>query len=113
MVTLPGAIAEAAALFAGTSVDDLLILAVLSASSRATGRPRRWEIWAGQYAGIGVLIAVFAIGVGVWCLAGWWLVSHHRVAGILRDHGQWIVPAVYLLVSVYIFWKTGAFSHLR
>lgn len=201
METLPAAIADAAVLFAGTSVDDLLILAVLSASSRATGRPRRWEIWAGQYAGIGVLvavslaaarglelipqgwlwllgllplglgvsklaaalrarrrgepapvaapgglpgvvgltisnggdniaawapffaaggtggvtitIAVFAMGVAVWCLAGWWLVSHHRVAGILRDRGQWIVPAVYLLVSVYIFWKTGAFSHLR
>ena len=201
METLPAAIADAAVLFAGTSVDDLLILAVLSASSRATGRPRRWEIWAGQYAGIGVLaavslaaarglelipqgwlwllgllplglgasklaaalrarrrgepapvaapgglagvvgltisnggdniaawapffaaggtggvtvtIAVFAIGVAVWCLAGWWLVSHHRVAETLRDRGQWIVPAVYLLVAVYIFWKTGAFSHLR
>jgi cadmium resistance protein CadD (predicted permease) len=177
------------------------VLAVLSASSRAAGRPRRWEVWAGQYAGTAVLVAVslaaargldlvprgwlwllgllplalgawklaaaararrrgeqapaaaagglpgvtglvianggdnvaayapffaaggsggvavtvavFAVGVAVWCLLGSWLVSHHRVAGLLRDRGQWLVPAVYLLVAVYIFWKTGAFSHLR
>jgi cadmium resistance protein CadD (predicted permease) len=33
MATLPGAIADAAALFAGTNVDDLVVLAVLSAFS--------------------------------------------------------------------------------
>jgi cadmium resistance protein CadD (predicted permease) len=201
MATLPGTIADAAALFAGTNVDDLVVLAVLSASSRATGRPQRWEIWAGQYAGTGVLVAVslaaargldliprgwlwllgllplalgawklaaavrarrrgeqapaaapgglpgvtglvisnggdnlaayapffaaggsggvtvtivvFAVGVAVWCLLGSWLVSHHRVAELLRSRGQWLIPAVYLLVAGYIFWKTGAFSHLR
>ena len=41
-----GTAAAAAALFAGTNVDDMVVLAVLSGSSRATGRPRRWEIWA-------------------------------------------------------------------
>src|SRR5262249_27500519 len=54
----PAPAAAAAALFAGTNVDDMVVLAVLSGSSRATGRPRRWEIWAGQYAGIAVLVAV-------------------------------------------------------
>ena len=43
-----GTAAAAAALFAGTNVDDMVVLAVLSGSSRATGRPRQWEIWAGQ-----------------------------------------------------------------
>jgi cadmium resistance protein CadD (predicted permease) len=51
MATLPNAIADAAVLFAGTNVDDLAVLAVLSASSRAAGRPRRWEIWAGSTSG--------------------------------------------------------------
>jgi cadmium resistance protein CadD (predicted permease) len=201
MATLPDAIADAAVLFAGTNVDDLVVLAVLSASSRATGRPRRWEIWAGQYLGVAALvavslaasrgleliprgwlwllgllplalgagklaaavrarrrgeqapaaapgglpgvtvlvisnggdnlaayapffaaggtggvtvtIAVFAAGVAVWCLSGSWMVSHHRVAELLRSRGQWVIPAVYLLVALYIFWKTGAFSGIR
>lgn len=200
MDTLPASVAEAAGLFAGTNADDLIVLAVLSASARATGRPRRREIWAGQYAGIavllgvsvaagrglhliphgwlwlpgllplglglgklaaalrarhrgerapapvpgglpgvagltisnggdniaayapvfaaggigtGVVVAVFAVGVAVWCLAGWWLVSHHRVAEIVRDRGHWIVPAVYVLLAVYIFWRTGLFGRMR
>jgi cadmium resistance protein CadD (predicted permease) len=200
VAALPETIAAAAALFAGTNVDDLIVLAVLSASSRAAGYPRRWEIWAGQYLGFGVLlavslaaarglrliphgwlwllglvplglglgkllatllarrrgepppaavpgglaglaaltitnggddvaayapvfaaggigagvtIAVFAVGVAVWCLAGWWLVSHHRVAEIVRDRGHWIVPAVFVLVAVYIFWQTGLFGSTR
>jgi cadmium resistance protein CadD (predicted permease) len=200
VAALPETIAAAAALFAGTNVDDLIVLAVLSASARATGHPRRWEIWAGQYLGFGVLLAVslaaarglrliphgwlwllglvplglglgkllaallarrrgepppaavpgglaglaaltitnggddvaayapvfaaggigtgvtlavFAVGVAVWCLAGWWLVSHHRVAEIVRDRGHWIVPAVFVLVAVYIFWQTGLFGSTR
>jgi len=53
--SLPAQIGAAAVLFAGTNVDDLVVLSLLSASSRAAGRPRRWEIWVGQYAGIAVL----------------------------------------------------------
>lgn len=47
----------AAVLFAGTNVDDIVVLTALNASSRAAGRPRRWHIWAGQYAGFTVLVA--------------------------------------------------------
>lgn len=47
----------AAVVFAGTNVDDLLILTVLFVATRTAGRPRRWQIVAGQYAGITVLIA--------------------------------------------------------
>jgi cadmium resistance protein CadD (predicted permease) len=48
----------AVVLFAATNVDDIVVLTVLSISSRASGQPRRWHIWAGQYAGLAVLIAV-------------------------------------------------------
>ncbi len=48
----------AVALFAATNADDIVVLTVLSISSRAVGQPRRWHIWAGQYAGFAVLIAV-------------------------------------------------------
>jgi len=198
MDTLPATAAAAALLFAGTNVDDIVVLAVFNASSRASGEPKRWQIWAGQYAGITVLVAVslaaargltlipqhwiwllgllplglglyklagairarrsgqqasvaaargllgvtgitianggdnlaaytpvfatistsaaaitlavFAVGVAVWCLVGAWLVSHHRVTDGLSRWGHWIIPAVYILIGVYIFQKTGALS---
>ena len=195
MGTLPATVAAAAALFAGTNIDDMIVLSVLSASSRATGHPRRREIWAGQYAGMAVLvtvslaagrglariphgwiwllallplglgagklaaairarrrggqapvaapgglpgvagltisnggdnvaayapvfatisagaaavtIAVFAAGIALWCLTGSWLVSHHRVTGLVQRYGHWLIPAVYVLVGLYILMKTG------
>ena len=48
----------AAGVFAGTNVDDLIVLTVLFLAARASGRPRRGHIWAGQYAGIAVLVLV-------------------------------------------------------
>jgi cadmium resistance protein CadD (predicted permease) len=65
---LPGTAAAAAGVFAGTNVDDLVVLTVLFLSARASGRPRPWQIWAGQYAGIAVLVAVSvlaALGLGL------------------------------------------------
>lgn len=61
-------IVTAVAVFAGTNLDDLLVLTVLFLSSRATGRPSVAKIWAGQYLGIGALIAasiVLAMGLAV------------------------------------------------
>jgi cadmium resistance protein CadD (predicted permease) len=55
---LYGTAAAAIGLFAGTNVDDLIVLTVLFLAARATGRPRPWQIWAGQYAGIGALVLV-------------------------------------------------------
>jgi cadmium resistance protein CadD (predicted permease) len=198
MDTLLATAGAAAGLYAGTSIDDMVVLVVLNASSRATGRPGRWHIWAGQYAGTAVLVivslaaalglaqvprhwvgllgllplglgfgklviairahragrqastvaakglpgvigitvanggdnlaaytpgfatisrsatavtlAVFAAGVAVWCLAGSWLVSHHRVTEVIRSWGHWIIPAVYILIGLYIFEKTGVLT---
>jgi cadmium resistance protein CadD (predicted permease) len=199
--SLPATISTAVVLFAGTNTDDMMVLAVLSASWHATGRPRRWEIWAGQYIGIAILVgvslaasrgldripqgwlwllgfiplslgvyklaaairarhrgepppapapgglpgvagltianggdnvaaytpvfatmsaaaaavtvAVFAVCVAVWCVAGSWLVSHHRVAQVLQRWGHWIIPAIYILIALYIFQKEDALAHLR
>lgn len=61
-------------LFAGTNIDDVVVLTVLNAASRAGGRPRRWEIWAGQYAGFGVLVGVsFAAGRSLALVPAHWL----------------------------------------
>lgn len=51
-------VATASALFVGTNLDDMVVLAVLNVSSRADGRPKVWQIWAGQYAGMAVLLVV-------------------------------------------------------
>ena len=57
---MTGTAIAAIGLFAGTNVDDLLVLTVLFLTSRARGRPRPWQIWTGQYAGIATLVAVAA-----------------------------------------------------
>jgi cadmium resistance protein CadD (predicted permease) len=52
----------AVVLFAATNVDDIVVLTVLSITSSAEGRPRRWQIWAGQYAGFAVLVIASLAG---------------------------------------------------
>jgi cadmium resistance protein CadD (predicted permease) len=71
-------VAAAVGMFAGTNVDDLLVLTVLFLSSRATGRPRPWQIWAGQYVGVGALVAVSAAAAAGLAIVpdGWiWLLG--------------------------------------
>jgi cadmium resistance protein CadD (predicted permease) len=191
----------AAGMFAGTNVDDLIVLTVLFLSARASGRPRAWQVWAGQYAGIAVLVAasavaalglagvpddwvgllglvpfalgvkgmvaairargagepppgpavatslssiagvtiangadnisvytpvfrtigvadslltvaVFAVGVAVWCLAGSWLGSHQRIINVVERFGQWIVPGVFMLIGVVIIAESGVVPQL-
>ncbi|HYN97874.1 MAG TPA: cadmium resistance transporter [Pilimelia sp.] len=51
----------AAVVFAATDIDDLLVLTLFFLAARRTGRPRVWQIVAGQYAGIGVLVAASAL----------------------------------------------------
>jgi cadmium resistance transport/sequestration family protein len=195
-----GALAAAVGVFAGTNVDDLIVLTVLFLSARAAGSPRPWQIWAGQYIGIGVLVAVsamaalgltivpdrwvgllglvpfalgvkgllaairsrdddeppkpavatgllsvagvtiangadnisvytpmfrtigltnslitvavFAVGVALWCLAGSWLGSHPKVIHIVQRYGHWIVPGVFMLIGAVIVIESGVVNRL-
>lgn len=61
MGQLFGTVAAAFGVFAGTNIDDIIVLTVLFLTWRASGKPRPWQIVAGQYAGIAVLVAVSAI----------------------------------------------------
>jgi cadmium resistance protein CadD (predicted permease) len=65
--------------FAGTNIDDLLVLTVLFVSARA-GRPRRWEIVTGQVLGFTALLAAsVAIAVGLGAVPERWI----RLFGVI------------------------------
>ncbi|MFJ6196518.1 cadmium resistance transporter [Micromonospora sp. NPDC092111] len=61
MTDLLGSAGGAAAVFAATNLDDIVVLTVLFVAARASGRPRRWQIVTGQYLGIGALAAASAV----------------------------------------------------
>ncbi|MGC5009806.1 cadmium resistance transporter [Streptosporangium sp. DT93] len=67
-------IGTAVAVFAGTNVDDLVILTVLFLAYRAGGVPRPGQIVAGQYAGIATLVAVSAaVALGLAAVPDRWV----------------------------------------
>jgi cadmium resistance protein CadD (predicted permease) len=129
--TLLATAGAAAVLFTGTNIDDMLVLSVLNASSRASGLPKRRQIWAGQYAGTAILVALsVAAGRGltlipehwIWVLGlvplslGLWrlatairarrageLVAHHQITEVLHRWGLWVIPAAYILIGLYVF----------
>ncbi|WP_406042939.1 cadmium resistance transporter [Micromonospora sp. NBC_00898] len=61
MTDLPAAAGGAALVFAATNIDDIVVLTVLFVAARAAGRPRPWHIVAGQYLGIGALVAAAVV----------------------------------------------------
>ncbi|MCW3838500.1 cadmium resistance transporter [Micromonospora yasonensis] len=197
---LVGTLAAAVGVFAGTNIDDIIVLTVLFLSARASGKPHPWQIWVGQYVGVAALVAasavaalgltlipdqwvgllglvpfglgvrgligairsrsdeelptpavaaglasvvgvtvangadnisvytpmfrtigvtaslvtvaVFAVGVAVWCLAGSWLGSHRRVVDVVERFGHWIVPGVFMLIGAVIVLKSGVLARL-
>ncbi|MEO3927557.1 cadmium resistance transporter [Micromonosporaceae bacterium B7E4] len=200
MGDLVGTLVAAVGVFAGTNVDDIIVLTVLFLSARAASRPRPWQIWAGQYAGIAALVAisavtalgltivpdqwvgllglvpfglgvsglvaairargdaeppgpavatglfsvagvtvangadnisvytplfrtigvtdslvtvaVFAVGVALWCLAGSWLGSHRKVVELVQRFGHWIVPVVFMSIGAVIVAESGVLGRL-
>src|SRR5215471_5597306 len=87
MQRLETTIATASALFAGTNLDDMIVLTVLNVSSRAEGHPKAWQIWTGQYVGIAIL-------VGVSLLAALGLT-------LLPDNRVWLLGFVPLGLGLY------------
>ncbi|MFG1950759.1 cadmium resistance transporter [Micromonospora sp. NPDC048830] len=61
MTDLLAAAAGAALVFAATNLDDIVVLTVLFVAARGTGRPRPRHIVAGQYLGIGALVAAAVV----------------------------------------------------
>ncbi|NYH42234.1 cadmium resistance protein CadD (predicted permease) [Micromonospora jinlongensis] len=61
MIDLLSTAAGAAVVFAATDIDDIVILTLFFVAARTTGRPRPWQIVAGQYLGIGALALASAV----------------------------------------------------
>ncbi|MEW1588750.1 cadmium resistance transporter [Micromonospora vinacea] len=61
MIDLLSTAGAAAVVFAATDIDDIVILTLFFVAARTTGRPRTWEIVAGQYLGIGALAVASAV----------------------------------------------------
>ncbi|WP_435190766.1 cadmium resistance transporter [Nonomuraea sp. bgisy094] len=59
-----------------------------------------------------VTIAVFAAGVAVWCLAGFWLGSHKKVIEIVERYGRWLVPVVFMIIGGVIVVESGVLAQL-
>ena len=57
-------------------------------------------------------IAVFAVLVAVWCVAGSWLASHRPVIAVVERYGHWIVPAVFVLIGLVIVIESGVLGEL-
>jgi len=57
---------------------------------------------------IAVTVVVFALGVALWCAAGSWLVSHRKITRAVERWSHWLVPAVFVLIGLYIFYKGRA-----
>ena len=67
---VPALVAGAVGIFAVTNIDDLAVLTVLFGSRR----PERRAIWAGQYLGMAVLVAVSAVAaIGLLVVSDRWV----------------------------------------
>lgn len=58
--------------------------------------------------GIALTVAVFMAGTALYCLAGSRFATRPVVTRFIERWGQWIIPAVFILIGIYIFHKTGA-----
>jgi cadmium resistance transport/sequestration family protein len=85
-----GTIAAAAGVFAGTDVDDLIVLTVLFLAGRATGRPRTRDVVVGQYLGIAALVAISAAAaVGLLAVPDRWVGLIGLVPIAIGIRGLW------------------------
>ncbi|WP_136618699.1 MULTISPECIES: cadmium resistance transporter [Mesorhizobium] len=57
---------------------------------------------------IGIIIAVFAIGVAVWLAFSHWLVNHRSLGAPIRRYGHWLVPFALIGIGVFILYESGS-----
>jgi len=94
----------AVGVFAGTNIDDLIVLTVLFLSG-----PMFRTIGVSSSL---VTVTVFTVLVAVWCAVGSWLGSHPALVAAVRRFGHWLVPVVFVAVGSAIIAQSGVVYRL-
>jgi cadmium resistance protein CadD (predicted permease) len=91
------------------SVGGPLGVALLTVANGADNLAVYTPFFAATGAGqVAVTLAVFAVGVAVWCLAGGLLTRQARVTAAAGRYGDWILPAAFILIGLYVLHETNA-----
>lgn len=59
-------------------------------------------------AGLGVILVVFLLLVGVWCLTGYYLTRHPAVATVMTRYGHILMPFVLIGLGIFILLENDA-----
>jgi cadmium resistance transport/sequestration family protein len=65
-----------------------------------------------NFASLGVILSVFFVMVGVWCLIAYLLTLHPTIADILTRYGNFLVPYVLICLGLFIMYERGTFNLL-
>lgn len=63
-------------------------------------------------AGLGVILVVFLLLVGIWCLVGYHLTRHPAVATVMTRYGHILMPFVLIGIGIFILLENDALSLL-
>lgn len=61
---------------------------------------------------LGVILAVFFVMVGVWCMVAYLLTRQPTVAQVLSRYGHAIIPFVLIFLGLFIMYERGTFNLL-
>jgi cadmium resistance transport/sequestration family protein len=65
-----------------------------------------------NFASLGVILSVFFVMVGVWCLIAYLLTLQPTIADILTRYGNFLVPYVLICLGLFIIYERGTFNLL-
>jgi cadmium resistance protein CadD (predicted permease) len=62
---------------------------------------------------LGVILGVFFVMVGVWCVIAYRLTRQPTIARVLSRYGHAVVPFVLIGLGLFIMYERGTFNLLR
>ncbi len=59
-----------------------------------------------------IILAVFYVMLGVWCLVGYFITRQTHIAHVLNHYSHFIVPFVLIALGIFIMSESGSFHLL-